>query len=165
MNRLEKYAPPGAGFGAVKNQMIIAGIIYCLLDLVLFSVLLEDSWNRLYDPFTRELLENAQMKDFRKIWNLDAVRLSWIYTMYCLPASAINYYGYFRRSSKSVYTMARIRSPWELHIRCWTVPLLATAALVLGRVLLRVILFAIYVLATPVGVPKPGFEQLIGGLL
>ena len=33
------------------------------------------------------------------------------------------------------------------------------------RVLLRVILFAIYVLATPVGVPKPGFEQLIGGLL
>ena len=74
-------------------------------------------------------------------------------------------YLYFFEGSKSIYTMARLRSPWQLHIRCWTLPLCSAAIMLAGRVILTVVYFLIFILATPKSVPLPGWRHLIGGLL
>lgn len=164
MSRLDKFAPPGADVKPMKYYMIFVGVIWFFMDMIVFFVFLAESTQQLYEPFTRELMENAQMIEYGAAWDQQSMRLSWIYAL-SVFGFLIGHYQYFHWTSQSIYTMARVRSPWELHIRCWTLPLLWTVALVAGRMILRVILFGIYVLATPAGVPKPGFEQLIGGLL
>lgn len=162
MSRLEKYAPPGASLRAIKVTVIIFLALIFVSDVVYFANVLVSILKQLKDPLTGELVENAKMTDFSTLWNSKG---TWWSLLGLSIFLALDFYRYFYTESLSLYTMARIRSPWELHIRCWTLPLLGVGILMGSRLLLRVILFAVYVLATPAGVPKPGFEQLIGGLL
>ena len=162
MTRLEKFTPPGASLRAIKVTMIIFLVLIFASDVVYFANVLVSILQQLKDPFTGELVENAEMTDFSALWTSKG---TWWSLPFLVIMLAMDFYRYFWTESLSLYTMARIRSPWELHIRCWTLPLLGTAFLAGSKILLRVILFMIYVLATPTGVPKPGFEELIGGLL
>ncbi|MBR0230298.1 MAG: hypothetical protein IJL94_02805 [Erysipelotrichaceae bacterium] len=59
------------------------------------------------------------------------------YIVMCIGIAVIHYFT-FREGSMAVYTMKRLKSRWELHRRCLTVPLLAilTALLVTAGLLL-----------------------------
>jgi len=164
MKRLEKYAPPGMDMRAFRNRVFLVCVLCLFVDALYGAIFIDDAIWELYDRRTGILLENVQLADFRTLWDGGALNTNLVFVFYLL-FQAVELYSVFFRESRSIYTMARIRSPWELHIRCWTLPLLGTAFLAGSKILLRVILFMIYVLATPAGVPKPGFEELIGGLL
>lgn len=61
------------------------------------------------------------------------------------------HYRWHTRDSMSIYTMRRLPDRWELHRRCWTVPVLASIAelLLLGVCLL--LCWCLYTTATPAG--------------
>lgn len=164
MFKVEKYMPPGENLSQIKKDAYYVPI-YGVSSIFTFLIYTLGSLRYLYDPVTGEMLKDACMEDFRTFWDYGFYRMYWVYTLALIISRISQNYRYFRKPSKSIYTMARIRSPWELHIRCWTVPLLTALAMVSGRVVLRTVFFIIYVLVTPTGVPKPGFDQLIGGLL
>lgn len=71
-------------------------------------------------------------------------------TVIAMLTYIIVYYVYYFTGSKSIYTMRRLGRPWELHKRCWTLPLLLSAAVLLVCVLLVGVYFLIYMLVTPV---------------
>lgn len=164
MNKLEKYMPPGGNVREMKHLAIIYMLGEAALSIALFLIYTDNAIRKLYDPVTGELLRGVWMEDYRTFWEHGYYKMYWIWLLAFFGYVSDNY-RYFLKPAKSIYTMARVRSPWELHIRCWTVPLLTALAMVSERVVLRTVLFILYVLVTPAGVPKPGFGQLIGGLL
>lgn len=164
MYKSEKYMPPGGSTLEMKHLAIIFMLGEAIMSIAAFLFCTDRAIRDLYDPLTGELLKGACMADYGAIWDYIVFPLYWLQVIVILSNVAKNY-SCFYKPVKSIYTMARVRSPWELHIRCWTVPLLTALAMVSGRVVLRTVLFILYVLVTPAGVPKPGFGQLIGGLL
>jgi len=61
----------------------------------------------------------------------------------------IVHYQYHHRVSKSIYTMKRLPNRWELHRRCWSLPLCCFAAVLLTGFLLLLVYYAVYLLVTP----------------
>jgi len=117
----------------------------------------------LFDRVTGELTGNLYGWDFLKV--LGKLNQPFFFFAAAMAAFVVLNYLYFFEGSKSIYTMARLKSPWELHIRCWALPLLGAGALLLCRAGMTVLLFLIFLLATPKGVPLPSVYHLIGGLL
>ena len=62
----------------------------------------------------------------------------------CMLAFAVGNYLEFCRPCKSIYTMARIRSGLELHIRCWALPLVGAIAICLLRWVLLGLIYVSY---------------------
>ena len=71
-------------------------------------------------------------------------------TVLAMLAYTVVYYLYYFTGSKSIYTMRRLGKPWELHKRCWTLPLLLCAAAITVGALMVGIYFLVYMMATPV---------------
>lgn len=163
MDKLERFAPPGKDLSGWRIYITVTVLLAALYAVVVYINNLFGALDELYIPFTKELVEDARM------WDYDYVLGSTMggFEVFALGMAAFvaDFYLYYFRDSKSIYTMARIRSPWELHMRSWTVPLLGVGGLYVGKWLLTVIFFVFYVLATPQGLPKPGFDQLIRGLV
>lgn len=59
------------------------------------------------------------------------------------------YYTYHYQGSKMMYLMKRLPDKWEVHRRCWTLPLAGTALLCVWMLVLRMLYFAIYMVCTP----------------
>lgn len=160
---LKKYAPPGLELNAWK-QFTGIGMFGCgALSFYSFISGLLQARVKLFDPVTGALTGKFSGWDFGAV--LGDAMLLFLLAAAAMVGFLIRYYIYFFEGSKSIYTMARVRSVWELHVRCWTLPVLGAAALLLCRVVLTVVFFLIFLLATPKGVPLPGFYHLLGGLL
>ncbi len=56
---------------------------------------------------------------------------------------AWHYYRYHGTGSKSIYLMKRLSDPWELHRRCWSIPLMGMAAAI-GAAAVTVGLYALF---------------------
>lgn len=160
MPELTRFAPPGMETSGWKNftTAVLAGS--CLFSAsVFFSNLItalalfwaEDPRDTVIGWFFPDVLGNAMF-----FFPIFAVSMA---------AFVVLNYLYFFEGSKSHYTMARVKNPWELHIRCWTLPLLGAGVLLVCRVTLTVLYFLIFLLLTPKGAPRPEFLHLIGGIL
>ena len=64
-------------------------------------------------------------------------------------AFVIANYLYFFQESKSIYTMRRLHSGWELHLRCWMLPALGALLLLLCSALLTGLYALHYFTVTP----------------
>lgn len=160
---MKKYAPPGLDPVFWKRftggGMFVCGVLSCYS---FFAGLLH-ARVKLFDPVTGELTGKFGGWDFGAV--LGDAMLLFLFAAAAMVAFLIRNYFYFFEGNKSIYTMARVKSVWELHVRCWTLPVLGAAALLLCRAVLTVVFFLIFLLATPKGVPLPGFYHLLGGLL
>lgn len=119
MARLEHYAPPGMNLRQLKTVFyggLIAAALYSMLFIFEWATNLRElsegqDYYGIYDlmmPWFEDLIRN-KLLGFR------------IAPICMLPFIFINY-AYFFQDSKSIYTIQRLRSPWELHKRCWTLP-------------------------------------------
>lgn len=162
LNNLDRFAPPGMELKGCKDFSSIALVGNVLFSAVSFLTGTFNLWQALPPretwphpttvvtwPFTEAL--GISMEGF------------WIFAISMVAFVVMNYL-YFFDGSKSVYTMRRIKNPWELHLRCWTLPLCSAAVLLLCRVVLTVVYFLIFMLVTPKGLPIPGWSQLLRGL-
>lgn len=160
---LKRYAPPGMELRPWKSFMGISLGGCGALSFYGFFAQMFQARAKLFDPRTGELTGNIIGWDFGTV--LGNTTLPFFFVAAAMGAFLVINYLYFFEGSKSIYTMARLKSPWQLHIRCWTLPLLGAAALLLCRVVLIVVYYLVFLLATPKGVPLPGFYHLLGGLL
>jgi hypothetical protein len=93
------------------------------------------------------LLENAKMPDFEYLTN-NLFEIFGVVILFCVLAIVYHYY-YHGQGSKMMYLMRRLPSKWELHIRCVTLPVLASVVTVIYMLVLRMLFYAIYLFCTP----------------
>ena len=107
----------------------------------------------------RMLREGAVIADFH--WITGIYFQGFILLIPAILGLAVFHYAYYRRESMSIYLMKRLPDPSERHRRALTLPLLAIAATVVLALLLRLIYFAVYLLATPkTCLPDEAWQQL-----
>ncbi len=123
---LERFAPPGSNLSQQLLFMAGTPLLAIFYSLGYFSNYFR-SYYEIFDRITGHRISMEQMPVFQELLCLEAFPVfcvSWI-------AYVIANYLYFFQESKSIYTMRRLRSPWELHLRCWTLPVLGVLVLAL----------------------------------
>ena len=107
----------------------------------------------------RMLREGAVIADFHLLTGISFQ--GFVLLIPAILGLAVFHYAYYRRESMSIYLMKRLPDPAERHRRALTLPLLAIAATVLLAAWMRVIYFALYLLATPkICLPDEVWQQL-----
>ena len=134
-----RFSPPGHSVSAWKNYSIFAlAGSFCFSFLTYMFRMIQALDGLRYDdhmPGFREVLGVAQFPFFLFAGGALVFVLS--------------FYLYFRQGAKSIYTMRRIRNRWELHRRCWTLPLLTIVVLLLSSQVLEIVYFLLYLIAAP----------------
>ena len=120
-----------------------------LFSLIYFLPRFNDQLDKLYhrNGKNRVLIPGAIMPDFVEIFG----RSHWGFLVVIIAALAFigGHYAYHYQESKSIYTMRRLPSRWELHRRCLTLPLLAVVAYLILAFLILLIFYAVYMNMTP----------------
>lgn len=149
---LKDKVPPGAEldreFGWARNGLIISAVFS-------FGYFIT-YWSHYKDLFTwrnGEKVENLwetygyYMDAF---WDLaDFWMVGFLIVIIAMVALSIYHYSSFRSGSQSIYVMKRLPEASELHIRCLTLPVLTILACIIAALLLLIIYYAVYMLATP----------------
>lgn len=157
---LHRNTPPGV---ELKQELSALGLMLALAALFSLgfygsylsarSALFDWVWGKQY------LIEGAVIADFQDLigfWFSGFMMVAF-YTVGLL----VNHYSQYYRGSRSIYLMKRLPDRLERHRRVWTLPLLALAATAAVTLLLRLICFAVYLLATPTAcLPPQVWQQL-----
>lgn len=141
--------PPGVN---AENEWrwITAGYI---LGALFSNQILQRYFNHYQDLFDIidnkwYLIDGAKMVPFMWIIREGGLELfAWIPAAMILLASA--HYLYHRYDTMSIYLMRRLPSRWELHRRCWSLPIAASVGSVLVALALVAVYYLIYILVTP----------------
>ena len=99
-------------------------------------------YSRLY-PSGEKLLNEGFIAKPMGFCLQGSLRGIWFVVVFCITCALIHYL-YFVRSSKSIFVMKRIASPFELHLRCLGFPLLVLAAALMLCALMILIFRAYY---------------------
>lgn len=100
-----------------------------------------------YEGTKRVLLTDAVMPDMGTL--IGSALVGFLIIALCMLAMIVYHYAYHLQDSKSIYLMRRLPNRWELHRRCLTLPLLAIVICLLVAVILLLIYYGIYTIATP----------------
>ena len=156
-----KCTPPGIDARAEIRQLILWLSLASAFTLGTLANYLNARAD-LYETFAgmRILNESAVIEDFH--WLTGAYFHAFPLVIVAMLGLIVSHYAYYRRESMSIYLMKRLPDGTERHRRALTLPLLAIAAAVVLAVLLRVIYFAVYLLATPrVCLPEDAWRQFL----
>lgn len=134
-----RFSPPGHSVSSWKRYSIFALVgSSCFSFLTFMSRMIQALEILRYDD---------HMPDFREV--LGAAQFPFFLFAGGALVFVLTFYLYFRQGAKSIYTMRRIRNRWELHRRCWTLPLLTIAVLLMTSQVLEMVYFLLYLIATP----------------
>ena len=155
--KLKKLAPPGADLGAdLRSFGLLVFLAWFLSGL--FLIRYETAFGRLfetaYDHTT--LRSGAVMLPAGEV--LHHSMAGFTVTVIAQAANVVRNYRMFTEETKSIYLMKRLSASKELHIRCWALPLLFSAAAVLIAFLLIGIDLAYYYLRTPAECLPPSMQ-------
>ena len=103
--------------------------------------------------------DGAIMIDFVEI--LGEGLLGFLIVSALMIAAAVMHYVYHFYESKSIYTMRRLPSRWELHRRCLTLPAVGLVISAITAMIFLVVFYAIYMNMTPDVCLTPGQWQKI----
>lgn len=147
--RLEPYAPPGLSIGTEITSWILylaASTCWCMIFLVRYfdyrARLFENMGGRLF------LIEGAKMPNFEYLTK-DLFEAFGVVLIICALTIVYHYY-YHYQGSKMMYLMRRLPNKWEVHIRCFTLPVIAGVITVIYMLLLRALFYGIYYWCTPI---------------
>ena len=141
---LERLAPPGSNY-MQQIHFLIGTVLFSLCCSLGYFMQYSLAYYNLFDRATGERISDELMPFFEELLCLDAFTfcsVSWI-------VFVIANYMYFYQDSKSIYTMHRLRSPLELHLRCWALPVLGVVTLGICCLLCRFLYSLHYFNATP----------------
>ena len=146
---LSRHAPPGYDLRAEKGLFIAGMVLSILYSLFAFGNRFSNHLAELYwiNGSTKTLKDGAIMPDFVEI--LDRSLLGFQIVCAIMIAAAVMHYVYHYHESKSIYTMRRLPSRWELHRRCLTLPVVGILLAVLAAFLVLLICYASYMITTP----------------
>lgn len=144
----ERLVPLGLDAGQELRRVLL-GLLAGLGTNLCFFTAYGTARNNLY-TYTgghRRLRPGAVMEPFGDLvsWSLLGC---WMAVAY-MALLAWYYYAYHSRGSRSIYLMRRLRTPWELRRRCFSLPLLGVGLYALEALVLLVLDYAVYRLCTP----------------
>ena len=149
MHKRFPFSPPGMETQPWKQYLLWSLGLGSVFSLTVFGCGIFSALGELYVPGTRKLLENARMLPFDTVVGI--AMDAYLYLAAAMGIFVFLNYRYFYRESKSIYLMKRIGRPAELHLRCWSLPVLGAAALLAARTVLELVYYLVYRLLTPAG--------------
>ena len=158
---LSYYAPPGMELEQEKKIFIIGMILSSLFSFLLFGIEFSDCLEKLYwkNGAERSVIPGAMMTNFVDLFG-DAV-IGFKIVVALMIAAAVMHYTYHFWESKSIYTMRRLPSVWELHRRCLTLPICGIVVSMVTAFAILLICYGFYVGMTPKECLLPGQWQKI----
>lgn len=145
---LEKYAP--LGIGVEKHIKGFFALVGCATGCTMFFFLqyanaLEQLYT--YRAGKKVLIEGAMILSFEQI--TEGLFLMGYLESVAILLMSIYYYLYHHQGSKMMYLMKRLPDKWEVHRRCWTLPIAGAVLMAAWMMILKMIYYAIYILYTP----------------
>ena len=145
---MENYAPLGFLIGKEISAWmfcIIASTCWCMRFLVRYM----DYRGQLFEirGSRKILIENAKMPNFEFLTK-DLFEIFGVVLLFCALVVVYHYY-YHSQGSKMMYLMRRLPNKWELHIRCFTLPVIASVISIIYMLVLRLLFYSIYIFCTP----------------
>jgi len=157
---LDDFAPPGIGTDKELSGFI-GGLLGSWALSLRFFINYREARELLYhiQNGKRVLIEGAVMTDFSVVLGNSLM----CFKVFCvfLLCVVVWHYLYYRSDSKSIYLMKRLPNRWEIHKRAWILPLLAIAATLLAALVVMLLYYWIYMVATPKQCIAPGQWQNI----
>jgi len=146
---LSRHAPPGMPLKEEKTVYSVGMAFSAIFGLSSFTSRFSNHLAELYwiNGSTKTLKVGAIMPDFVEI--LDRSLLGFQIVCAIMIAAAVMHYVYHFHESKSIYTMRRLPSRWELHRRCLTLPIAGILLAILAAFLVLLICYASYMITTP----------------
>lgn len=153
MHKRNKLTPPGVKTTQWKYYVLatLAGAL--LYSLIFYTNNLDAAIDSLYEytyPPHQELRPGAVMPGFRTVVE-DALDVYPILA-FSMLGFVITNYSYFYQESKSIYTMRRLKSSWELHLRCWALPVIGAGIFMAAQGIVTLICYIVYIRSVPEGV-------------
>ena len=120
---LSYYAPPGMELKQEKKVFVIGMALSSLFSFLVFGIGFSDSLEKLYwkNGAERTVIPGAVMTNFVELFGEATIGFKVVFAL--MIAAAVMHYTYHFFESKSIYTMRRLPSAWELHRRCLTLPI------------------------------------------
>lgn|GEM_PF-950111 len=159
--KLRYYLPLGIE-PASELRWLAGGLTGCFLSSLIFFVRYFGHYNNLFETVGKDrvIIKGATMPHFAYIAP-DCFSLFVSFSAAMVFLSIYHYY-YHYMGSKSIYTMKRLPSAWDLWRRCLTFPFIAGVVSLIIAFILLMLYFAFYMLVTPDICIMPGqFENLI----
>ena len=146
---LEKYAPPGMDVGS--EVMWYGGVILIatLQSLITFLSRYGEALSMLYTTRggKRVLVEGAIMAYFQEL--MSGVFVLMVIACMLTLVRISYYYIYHYQGSKMMYLMKRLPDRWEVHRRCFTLPVAGAVLIGIWAMILNMLYFTIYIICTP----------------
>lgn len=146
MDRFDRYTPPGIRLAPLKTVFyagLVIAFLYSLsfmLELSILTTQLEqgvDTWGE----------QNMMLPAYSELIGYRLIGFE--ITALCVLPLVFYHYSYFRRDSQSWYLMRRVESPWELHLRCWALPVLASVSCLIAAWILYWLYCGWYFMISP----------------
>ncbi len=161
---LSRHLP--CGFPAKMEQKALGGVLGAAIGLTVpLAVRISNAKGDLYTyrGSKKVLIDGMMMPNFIDL--VEHAFLGFFIAMLLALAFALYHYAFHYQGSKSIYLMHRLPNRFELHRRCWTVPVAAALIIAAVMVLTFLFYFAIYLLVTPDGCLGSGQWQKIWSVI
>lgn len=145
---LENYAPPGVGVSKhVRGYIALVGV--ATIQSMFFFLKYGNAMDELYTyrAGKRVLMEGAIIQSFEQI--TEGLFLTGYLECVAVLLMSIYYYLYHYQGSKMMYLMKRLPDKWEVHRRCWTLPIAGAVLMAAWMMILKMFYYVIYILCTP----------------
>ncbi len=158
---LSYYAPAGMELKQEKSVFTIGMVMSSLFSLLIFGNQFSDCLEKLYwkNGAERSVIPSAVMPDFVEIFGDSLLGFKVVAAF--MIAVAVMHYLYHFHDSKSIYTMRRLPSVWELHRRCLTLPICGIIISFVTAIAILLICYGFYAGLTPKICLMPGQWQKI----
>lgn len=151
----KRLVPPGANLAPFLYTLVALAAVCAVCELLPFLAKVVDVWRKIHVYHT---YAGTQMPSYYELSTDPDPGQGWSYILMfgmdhrllypvfavCMLAFAGSNYLEFYRPSKSVYTMARVRSGLEIHVRCWALPLVGAITICLLRWVLTGLIYVSY---------------------
>ena len=158
---LSYYAPPGMELNQEKRVFIIGIVMATIFSFLIFGIEFSDCLEKLYwkNGAERTVIPGAMMTNFVELFGESVLGFKIVAAL--MIAAAVMHYAYHTLESKSIYTMRRLPSVWELHRRCLTLPMCGVIISMVTAFVILLICYGVYVGLTPEECVLPGQWQKI----
>lgn len=158
---LSYYAPPGMELNQEKRVFIIGMVMATIFSFLIFGIEFTDCLEKLYwkNGAERTVIPGAMMTNFVELFGESVLGFKIVAAL--MIAAAVMHYAYHTLESKSIYTMRRLPSVWELHRRCLTLPICGVIISMVTAFAILLICYGFYVGLTPEECLLPGQWQKI----
>ena len=158
--RLDRLVPVGLS-GRTELGWLCAGLVLAALLSLGFLANFGRAVNALYihNGSTRVLDSSAVMAPFSELVRGCFTPFG-VLALLMLPLAGLHYSRHYSGGSRSIYTMRRLPSRWELHRRCLTLPVLTVLACGVITFALIGLYYIIYITKTPEACLTPGQWEL-----